>query len=198
MNLQETIRRILKEETEGINLFMNQIESKFQISDELRDFLIDFINRSDCKNIEFANFKMGVLGIALHTGVLINKNILNSNLESLLFVIFHEIAHQYQFKKYGEDKMYECYIGELSIDDAARFMKNTEEVADDFAARKIREIQKKDLIRKSYIPPSMYKNVPITQIKSMVNNYIEQMKSKNITTPDKVSEYFYNMVKSNL
>jgi hypothetical protein len=141
---------------------------------------------------------MGVLGIALHTGVLINKNILNSNLESLLFVIFHEIAHQYQFKKYGEDKMYECYIGELSIDDAARFMKNTEEVADDFAARKIREIQKKDLIRKSYIPPSMYKNVPITQIKSMVNNYIEQMKSKNITTPDKVSEYFYNMVKSNL
>jgi uncharacterized short protein YbdD (DUF466 family) len=31
-----------------------------------------------------------------------------------------------------------------------------------------------------------------------VNNYIEQMKSKNITTPDKVSEYFYNMVKSNL
>jgi hypothetical protein len=198
MNLQEQIRKILKEETEGINLFMNQIESKFQISDELRDLLIDFINRSECKNIEFANFKMGALGLALHTGVLINKNILNSNLETLLFVIFHEIAHQYQFKKYGEDKMYECYIGELSIDDAARFMKNTEEVADDFAARKIREIQKKDLIRKSYTPPSMYKNVPITQIKSMVNNYIEQMKSKNITTPDKVSEYFYNMVKSNL
>ena len=33
MNLQEQIRKILKEETEGINLFMNQIESKFQISD---------------------------------------------------------------------------------------------------------------------------------------------------------------------
>ena len=35
MNLQEQIRRILKEETEGINLFINQIESKFQISDEI-------------------------------------------------------------------------------------------------------------------------------------------------------------------
>ncbi len=198
MNLQEQIRKILKEETEGINTFVNQIESKFQISEELKNFLIDFIDRSNCKNIEFTNFKLQALGAALHTGVLINKQVLNSSLEFLLFVIFHEIAHQYQYKKYGEDKIYECYVGELSIDEATKIVKNIEEIADDFAARKIREVQRKGLIDKSFIPPRTYKNMPIQQLKHMVNNFREQLKSKNIKSPEKVSEYLYNMIKSNL
>ena len=44
----------------------------------------------------------------------------------------------------------------------------------------------------------MYKHVPIQQITMMVNNYREDMIRKNIDSPKKVSEYFYNMVKSEL
>ena len=93
--------------------------------------------------------------------------------------------------------MYDCYLGEISEREAAEFMKQTEEVADEFAGRKIRQLQKLNLIG-PYTPPQMYKNVPIQQITIMVNNYREDMRRKNIDSPKKVSEYFYNMIKSEL
>jgi hypothetical protein len=198
MRLQEHIRRILREETEGISSFINELSDAFNISDELKDEVVKFIENSDCKKIEFSNFKMPVLGLALHDVVLINKQILSRRLEDALFVIFHEISHQYQFKKYGEDIMYDCYIGELSNEEAANFMKHTEEVADEFAGRKMRQLQKKDLISKNFRSPQMYKNLPIQQVSMMVQQHKNQMRRMNINSPEKVSEYFYNMVKSDL
>ena len=195
--LNESIKKVLKEETEGIDSFLDEISSKHNMSDELRDFVKQFIEESDCKRINFSRFKMGVMGLALESGVLINSVALNHPLPFLLFLIFHEVAHQYQFKKYGEDVMYDCYLGEISERDAAEFMKQTEEVADEFAGRKIRQLQKLNLIG-PYTPPQMYKNVPIQQITMMVNNYRNDMRRKNIDSPKKVSEYFYNMVKSEL
>jgi hypothetical protein len=184
-------------EDEGIDSFLDEISSKHNMSDELKDFVKQFIEESDCKRINFSRFKMGVMGLALESGVLINSVALNHPLPFLLFLIFHEVAHQYQFKKYGEDVMYDCYLGEISEREAAEFMKHTEEVADDFASRKIRQLQKLNLIG-PYTPPQMYKNVPIQQITMMVNNYREDMRRKNIDSPKKVSEYFYNMIKSEL
>jgi len=198
MNIQESIRRILKEETQNLNEFISELSETFEMSDELNQFVKKFISESDCNKIEFSNFKIGALGIALHNFVLINKNVLKTNLEHTLFVIFHEIAHQYQFKKYGEDVMYNCYLGEISNNDAAKFMKSTEEVADEYAIRKIKQLQKMDLISKNYNPPQMYKNVSLEMIGNMVSGFRNEMKSKNIDSPQKISEYFYNMVKKEL
>jgi hypothetical protein len=197
-DLKESIRRILKEETDGVNALIDVITSKHEMSDELIEKVKDFISQSNCKKIEFANFKMPAMGVALHDGVLINKIALNQRLEYLLFIIFHETAHQYQFKKYGEDIMYECYLGDISVEEAAKLMKHTEEVADEFAGKKIKQLQKQGLLDKGFIPPSLYKNVPISQIIAMVGFYRSQLKQQNITTPDKISEFFYNMVKNNI
>ena len=196
-NLQENIRRILKEETEGIDTFLDEISNVHELSDELKNFIKEFINESNCKRINFSNFKMGVLGLALHSGVLVNSVTLKQSLPFLLFVVFHEVAHQYQFKKYGEDVMYDCYLGDISEEQAAKFMKKTEEVADEFATRKIRELQKRELIG-PFTPPQVYKNIPMEKITMMVNNFRSDMKRKNIDSPTKISEYFYNMVKSEL
>ncbi len=196
-DLKGSIRRILKEETKGIDSFLDEISSKYNMSEDLKDFVKQFIEGSDCKRINFSNFKIPAMGLALESGVLINSMTLNGPLPFLLFVIFHEISHQYQFKKYGEDIMYNCYLGEIPETEAAEFMKQTEEVADDFAYRKIRQLQKLNLIG-SYTPPQMYKNLPIQHITMMVNNYRNDMRTKNIYSPKKVSEYFYNMVKSEL
>ena len=198
MNLQETIKRILREETKNIDSFINTIKSKFEVSPELEEGIIKFINDSNCQNIEFANFTMPALGISLHNGVLINKNSINHGLSFLIFLIFHEVAHQYQYKKYGEKKMYECYIGKMSNNDAAVFMKNNELVADEFASRKIREFQKKGLIDKLFIPPQVYKNVPLSTIGDMIKKYKKQMKSMGVDSPEKISEYFYNVIKSKI
>ena len=198
MNLQESIKRILKEETERVDMFLDEITSVHTMSDELRDFVKNFINDSNCERIDFANFKMaGAMGVAIKSGVLINKIALTRSLPFLLFLIFHEIAHQYQFKKYGEDIMYNCYIGDISEIEAAEFMKHTEEVADDFASRKIRELQKLNLID-NFNPVQIHRNLPIQQVLMMVSRYREDMRMNNIDTPEKVSEYFYNIVKSEL
>jgi hypothetical protein len=197
MNLQEHIRRILKEETQGIDEFLDELSNTHPMSDELKTFVKQFIEESECKRIDFSNFKMGVLGLALESGVLINSITIRRPLPYLLFVIFHEVAHQYQFKKYGVDVMYDCYLGDITEREAAEFMKQTEEVADEFAARKIRQLQKMGLIE-PFTPPQMYKNISIQQITMMVNNYRNDMRRKNIDSQEKVSEYFYNMVKSEL
>lgn len=197
MNLQESIKRILREETKGIDDFLDTIIDVHEMSDELKEFVKKFIEESNCKKIDFSNFKMPVMGVALESGVLINSEAIDYDLEFLLFLIFHEVAHQYQFKKYGADVMYNCYIGNITEIKAAEFMKKTEEVADEFAARKIRQLQKIGLIGE-YNPPQMYKSVPIQKILKMVRDYRNDMKIKNINSPIKVSEYFYNMVKSEL
>lgn len=197
MNLQESIKRILKEETERVDMFLDEISSVHTMSDELRYFVKNFINDSNCERIDFANFKMaGAMGVAIKSGVLINKIALKRSLPFLLFLIFHEIAHQYQFKKYG-NIMYKCYIGDISEMEAAEFMKHTEEVADDFASRKIRELQKLNLID-NFNPVQIHRNLPIQQVLMMVSRYREDMRMNNIDTPEKVSEYFYNIVKSEL
>jgi hypothetical protein len=198
MKIEESIRRILKEETERVDGFLDEISSVYDMSDELRDFVKKFITESNCERIDFANFKMaGAMGVAIKSGVLINKIALTRSLPFLLFLIFHEIAHQYQFKKYGVDIMYNCYIGDISEMEAAEFMKHTEEVADDFASRKIRELQKLNLIG-DYKPIQMYRNLPIQQILMMIKKYRDDMRMNTIDSPEKVSEYFYNIVKSEL
>ena len=198
MNLQESIRKVLREETERVDGFLDEISSVYDMSDELRDFVKKFITESNCERIDFANFKMvGAMGLAIKSGVLINKIALTRSLPFLLFIIFHEIAHQYQFKKYGVDIMYNCYIGDISEMEAAEFMKHTEEVADDFASRKIRELQKLNLID-NFNPVQIHRNLPIQQVLMMVSRYREDMRMNNIDTPEKVSEYFYNIVKSEL
>ena len=197
MNLKESIRRTLREQTKGIDDFLDTIIDVHEMSDELKEFVKKFVEESNCKKIDFSNFKMPVMGVALESGVLINSEAIDYDLEFLLFLIFHEVAHQYQFKKYGADVMYNCYIGNITEIQAAEFMKKTEEVADEFAARKIRQLQKIGLIGE-YNPPQMYKSVPIQKILKMVRGYRNDMKIKNINSPIKVSEYFYNMVKSEL
>lgn len=196
--MKNLIRRILKEETANLNSFIDQLRSKYEMSDELVEFLTDFIENSGCQKIEFATFKYSALGASLHNGVLINKSVLNNNLEYVLFVIFHEVAHQYQYKKYGEQKMYDFYNDEISVMEAAKFMQYTENIADDFGARKIRELQKKGLIDSKFISPQMYKTISSNQLMSFINQMRTQMRSSNITSPDKIGEFFYNIIKKEI
>jgi len=68
-DLVKLVRRVINEETSGLGDFVDTLKSKFEISDELVDFVVNFIEKSDCNKIEFANFKYNALGIALHNGV---------------------------------------------------------------------------------------------------------------------------------
>lgn len=197
-DLIKLVRQVIKEETSGLGDFIETLKSNFNMSDELVDFVVNFIEKSDCNKIEFAEFKYPALGIALHNGVLINSSVFNRSLEFALFCIFHEIAHQYQYKKYGIEKMYEFYNDEISVFDTAKFMKQIETIADNFASRKIRELQAMGLIDDSYVPVEMYKTVSESSLVAFIKSIRSQLRSRNITSPDDISEFYYNLIKNRL
>ena len=146
-----------------------------------------------------ASFKYPAMGLALHNGVLFNKMIFYQTLPKFLFVLFHEIAHQYQYKKYGAEKMYEFYLGDLDVNDAAESMKKIEIIADEFALRKVREFAKIGLIDvKDSNLPAVYKTIPINHFVRLITQSRDEIKRKGITDFDGVSETFYNMVKVNI
>ena len=189
------MRRLILEETQGLDSFMEKLIETYPKVKEFSDVMKKFIEDSDCKKIEFSKFKMGVLGVALHNGVLINEVTLKNSLIHTIFVIFHEVAHQYQFKKYGDVMMYDCYNDEVDIKEAADFMKKTEMVADEFAIRKLKQLERMGLIEVKTFPSGYYKNIPTQQLENMVNGIRMGLRQQGKKSPEEISEYFYNIVK---
>ena len=198
MNLQENIRRILREETQGIESFLKQIMETYPETESFIGNIESFIKDSNCKKIEVAMFKYPALGLAVHNGVLLNQVIFKKELSDFLFILFHEIAHQYQYKKYGDDKMYEFYLDETDVKDAAIEMKKIEITADEFANRKVREFVKLGFIS---VPNgktlSAYKDVPLSHFERLITQTKDMIKLKNVSSFDEIADLFYNIIKVN-
>ena len=196
--LNETQYNLVLEQTSGLDEFLDKVKEKYNINDDFISKIKQFILNSDCKKIMVQNIRMGE-ALALSDRVVITPGVFNNSLGIFLFILFHEIAHQYQFKKYGEETMYSVYVGDTSIEEAAEFMKKTELVADEFARKKVREF-----VNLGFIPQEdatfngMYKNVSINQLKGMILQFRNVIRQGRITKPSEVSEFFYNMVKSDL
>jgi len=196
------VKKNLNENVAGIDNFLNKTIQKFPETEKYKDTIEKFIESSGVKKIELSNFSFGydnALGLSLHDGVLLNNKIFNLNLPTFLYVVFHELAHQYQFKKYGDDKMYDLYRGKIDVKEAAAAMKNIELIADEFAVRKIREFIKLGLLNKEdEIKNPVYKNIPLSHFEQLINLFAKKLKTKGAKNPDEISDVIYNTVKANL
>ena len=93
--------------------------------------------------------------------------------------------------------MYEVYIGDLSIEEASKWMQGVEIVADEFATRKVRQFVKLGLINGDVkLPKGFYKNVGLTPFIKLISNVRNEIEKKNIKNKSEISQLFYNMVKS--
>jgi len=196
----------------GLDSFLERIENTWpKLSIKCLDDLRRFIENSNCGKIEVFKFKHPALGCALHDGVSFNENIFDHPSSSalskrvpfafFLFVVFHEIIHQYQFKKYSAEKMYSYYIDDIDVSTAAREIKRLEMVADRGAERKIKEY-----IQRGWLPPGSdqkghYRNAPekafeglIHQIKNLIKSESHLRDYKNVVG---ISELFYDMIRAN-
>ena len=192
--------KLIVEQTSGIDDFMKRIIETYPTTKDYSDKIKSFIENSGCKKIEVSKFKYPALGLALHNGVLFNESIFKQELPYFLFVVFHEIAHQYQYKKYGAEKMYEYYIGEIDLKEAAQAMKNIEIIADELATRKIREFKKLGLINNNEHPDfgnGVYKKIPLIHFAKLIESSRNEIKKVGYKDFDTISDVFYNMVKVN-
>lgn len=182
----------------GLDIFVEQMNDAYPDSIYAMDTIVDFIRKSGCQKIEILDFKHPAYGAALHDRVIINKLVLNRDLTTFLYVVFHEIAHQYQYKKYGIDKMYGCYTGDISIEEGAEFMKYVENVADEFAVRKIRQLDKlyKDRLNlKVDKIVKAYQNSTTTQFEGLIRHIIKLIRDNNYNDKEEISEIMYNYIK---
>lgn len=196
--INDLVLKVLSESVEGIDDFVGEIVKRHPDFKEHADKLEEAIEKSGCKKIEFSGFNFPAWGAALHSGVLINNQVLYQPLPLLLFVIFHEIAHQYQYQKYGAEKMYEYLEDEISDEDAAKFLYGVEIVADEFGSRKLREFQNKGYVESGFVPPSVYKNMSPSSITKMVQNFKKQIKDNlgdREMNVENLGEILYNWIK---
>jgi hypothetical protein len=109
------LKNIIFEETMGIDSFIDLMINKYPQSKDYIDVIQKFIEDSDCKRIDVGPMMHGY-GVSLSDRVLINQSSFYLSFPMFLFVLFHEIAHQYQYKKYGHKNMTELYTNRLSLD----------------------------------------------------------------------------------
>jgi hypothetical protein len=185
-------------EQEGFDEFAVEVSEKYPDSVYLLRFISDFVKKSGCQKIDIEPLEYGAFGLSLVDRVVINKKSLELPLSNFLYTLFHEVAHQYQYKKYGIDKMYGIYTGDVSVDEGAKFMKYVENVADDFAIRKLREINKlfDDKIKINANINKIYEKIPIDYYKNLINIFIKKIKDGNYTSKEDISEILYNYVKN--
>lgn len=194
-DLTKIVKRVINEQTEGESEVIKVLDDKYGLSDELKLEISNALKSSECKNVSFQRIN-NAAGLALWNRLVLNPDILTYRLGKVLFVLFHEMAHQYQYKKYGKEKMMEYFNEEISLSDAAKFLQNAEKVADEFAVRKLKSLERKGLIKlNDYDIQRGYEHMNISQFENLISYFRKMLKQKNITGSEKISEFIYNMVK---
>lgn len=192
----EVNESVLLEQVSGLDDFIKLITQKFPKTKKFVKKIREFIINSGCEKITVESF-LGyhASGLSLHDRVVINPVVFRNSLEDFFYVLFHEIAHQYQYKKYGKDHAYKIYLGQVHIEDGVQMIKNTEAIADEFALRKCREFAKMGLLNIENIRNhGAYKNTPTKHFYNLLSDWVGLLKDKNITDPLEVSEIIYNYI----
>jgi hypothetical protein len=201
--------KLLNEETGGLDSFIDQIVNKYPEIEEYRDILKNNIESSGCRNISFEPMSMGA-GLSLHNRVVISSKLLGKfsftsgrygfNVSGLMFVIFHEIAHQHQYNKYGKELIYDMYTGELETEGAIKFLRYIENVADQFSLRKCRELQKLGVIPadQKVVGAGGYDHYTDKMFENYLNMLKDKIQKSGLTDPEDISELIYNMIKPKL
>jgi hypothetical protein len=122
---------------------------------------------------------------------------MNTSLPSLLFTLFHEVAHQYQFKKYGTKKMMAIHTGEFSVSEGLSFLRQMEVTADRYAEQKLHQLKKLGLISPNeIIPKGFYKSLGdehYFKIYEMTKNLLSEEDTKD---PERISQILYDKLKT--
>jgi len=192
-------RRNDNETVRGLNAFLSRINKTFPStpSDMLLD-VKDFIDASRCPEIVFEPLRNGALGISLSEKCVISTSALGANLHRTLYVVFHEVAHQYQYSKHGEKFVQDLYNDQMSIDDAVDFLIKVELTADRYAINKVKQLYAKYMPNEKIVLQSLYKNASKQFIAAHLQQVRSAAKRSKLTDIEDINQMIYNTVKADL
>lgn len=135
INIKKYLREYLENVTNEEEFFdfiqeFKKSYGKIPNSDKILEELIKDIKKSPTSKINITN-QSKYCGMSLNRGVILPTHIFMGSLYRFIFIVFHEIAHQYQYSKHGQKILYDLTVGDLSEEKLDKLI-DIEQVADRF------------------------------------------------------------------
>jgi hypothetical protein len=179
---------------EGLEQFINTLNQAFKKYPNVINDLKSYIIKSGCKAIEFDTL-YGASGISKTDKCVIADKILKRPIENALYVILHEVSHQYQYSKYGKNVMWDSYNSNIDIEKAVDLLMNIELVADRLAIVKTKHLLDSNNI-KDYRPvTAVYPKMSRQYFKNHLESLRKNVNDKNIQDVDGVNNMMHDELK---
>jgi hypothetical protein len=177
----------------GLDELINKIREKNEnLTPTLEKSIREFVVNSGYPKIEI--MPMYAHGMALHDKVVISESVINNrDIAFVLYVLFHEIVHSYQYKKYGAEVLYKILDTLDTTDEDINFIRKIENVADRFSIWLVRAIAKKEKFNVSNIHP-LYKTVSKSMLKASIVRFATELNKHKDLTLEQKSEAMYNLI----
>ncbi len=148
----------------------------------------------DQLNVQYRFEGISALGCAKNDVLILSNSLLNFSMPNLLFVLFHELTHYYQYRKYGDDFALSIYINsEEKIKEDAQRLLQIERTADKFSQLKSSYYLKKHSINES-CTVSGYRHLTAEYLATSILQIKRTAKKMGLTTIKDINEFIYNLV----
>lgn len=195
--MKNLIKKILKEQVsdnetksdfEDFYNFFKEKYGKIENFDSIFEELTKDIKKSPTPKITLTDKGM-FCGMSLTDNVIISKSMFSKNIFGFIYVLFHEIAHQYQYKKYGKELLYELTTKEVSDESLTKLIK-IEQVADRFGESMANKYATmfgipKEKINSPYANTEYGKNT----YKNLILRIQKEIENGNITCVEQMEAY---------
>lgn len=177
--------------TIGLEAFIKTIQiDKPTLCENTILALIDFIVSSGCRAIEFRKMSNRAMGISKTDICILNYDVLKIPDEYTLYIILHEVAHQYQYRKHGKNLVLDVYLESTPLDEAAKKLLRIEQIADRLAIAKLNNILQENNIRLSKPIISRYLDkTDLTQITNYLNKIRKEISEKDLSTIEEINDH---------
>lgn len=182
--------------TKGIKKFILTISKSTDIKKSVLNEIESFILKSECTLIRFENLSKKAAGISKTDECIISTIVFRFPMEYMLYMILHEISHQYQYKKYGKNLVLDVYLNETTLQEASEKLLNIEKIADRFALMKMNRIFKNNNVISKINPTPRYLNITdITKMKEHVQSMRDEVSKLNLETIESINNHLYKKIK---
>ena len=174
-----------------LDLFITRLKiAKPTICENIIVALSDFIVSSGCPAIEFRRMSNRAMGISKTDVCILSLDLLTIPDEYALYIILHEVSHQYQYKKYGKDIILDVYLDSTDLEIAAKKLLAVEQVADRLAITKLNKVLKENGIQLAQPIISRYLGLTdLTQIKNHLSKIRNEVSERGLTTIEEINDH---------
>lgn len=136
---------------------------------------------------------INVIGLANRDACILSSKIFGYNkVVYVLTAVFHELAHYYQYRKYGKDFAMRLLDQNIDINKAANGLKRIEEIADKFSLYKTNFYMRKYNLPDGFRPS--YRGMPLSTIIRSIEEMRQVIRDNKLTTIEEIDELFYNSI----